>query len=308
MVGVELKGRLGNQFFHYAFARYVLYKRGDKENLIIGDYFLRKQSSEQGWKNCLGDFNVHPFIEEHNSIILKRGNFFLKILYYLYFFDVKFVARNKSKAQKRWKRLLWENGLIVNTSATIRDNIPIPQNENIYLDGVFENPNFFCEIRNIIQNEFTPIHPPIESNKKLYEIIQNTNSVCVTIRRGDYLSSEFKEGFYICTPQYFNKAIDTIIKLIDNPVFIFFSDDIAWTKINFNLPYPCYFESGNDPLWEKIRLMYSCKHFIISNSTFSWIAQYLCRNEEKIVISPSRWHNFNDSALLEDTFIKINPE
>jgi len=72
----------------------------------------------------------------------------------------------------------------------------------------------------------------------------------------------------------------------------------------------CYFETGNDPVWEKLRLMYLCKHFIISNSTFSWWAQYLSRNEQKIVISPDKWflNSTSDYPLLLDSFVRIKPE
>lgn len=60
------------------------------------------------------------------------------------------------------------------------------------------------------------------------------------------------------------------------------------------------------PVYETLRLMYSCKHFIISNSTFSWWGQYLSRNDHKIVISPSKWNNDDfDTPLLEDEWIKL---
>ena len=80
-------------------------------------------------------------------------------------------------------------------------------------------------------------------------------------------------------------------KKLKDPTFFVFSDDIDWVKKNMKFPKSTYFETGDDPVWEKIRLMYSCKHFIISNSTFSWWAQYLSRNKKKIVIAPSRWGN-----------------
>ena len=111
-------------------------------------------------------------------------------------------------------------------------------------------------------------------------------------RRGDFLLEKFRKQFYICTPEYFEKAIDEIDKRVEEPQFVVFSDDVDWCKKNMKFPKETVFESGNDPIWEKIRLMYSCKNFIISNSTFSWWAQFLSRNQKKVVIAPKEWNRF----------------
>lgn len=149
-------------------------------------------------------------------------------------------------------------------------------------------------------------------NKVLYDVLKSDKqTVCISIRRGDYVSNaEFEKKLNICTKEYFEKAVKCLKQKIDNPVFIVFSDDIEWCKVNIDFieKENYYFESGKDSVWEKLRLMYMCKHFIISNSIFSWWSQYLSKNEEKIVIAPKFWFK-NDSGnkypLLLDSFIKI---
>jgi hypothetical protein len=94
---------------------------------------------------------------------------------------------------------------------------------------------------------------------------------------------------------------------VQNPVFFLFSDDVDWVKTNVQTgECETYCEDGTDPVWEKLRMMSMCKHFIISNSTFSWWAQWLSTNDNKIVISPSRWFN-NDyqSPLIDSNWITI---
>jgi hypothetical protein len=82
--------------------------------------------------------------------------------------------------------------------------------------------------------------------------------------------------------------------------------DLVRNEFNFDDEY-FYFEDGDDPVWEKLRLMYSCKHFIISNSTFSWWAQYLSRNSNKKVIAPLRWwNNENNPEIYEGDWILMS--
>ncbi|TGX80323.1 hypothetical protein E5358_13275 [Palleniella muris] len=53
--------------------------------------------------------------------------------------------------------------------------------------------------------------------------------------------------------------------------------------------------------------MRSCKHFVISNSTLHWWAQYLCENQDKIVVTPDRWYNYPawKEHLMLDYFVRI---
>ena len=306
MIYLSIKGRLGNQMFQYAFARAL--KEKLKQDTIIDWHYVNESDRKQpgvGFHNSLSVFNVADFKSLNVNGSYDYMNLKQKIAfrYYeknfpyrgslsdRYLFEEKFLKKNMNSGL-----LFFQNGYY-NFEL---NKLP----KNVFLNGYYESEKYFSDIENIIKNEFTPIHNKLEHNNDLYRQIENSNSVCVTVRRGDFLKSSLHN---VCTIEYFLKGMDIIASKISDAKFFIFSNDVEWLKENVDFKYPVVFENGSDPVWEKLRLMYSCKHFVISNSTFSWWAQYLSSNKDKIVIAPDRWYNSEiKSDLLENgNYIKI---
>ena len=297
--------------FQYAYCRAINEMVGGSLAFSFDKVYRQKEvdKNTEGFEDSLRYFNVDDYVVFEGDALSKYGN---KLQVFLYR-STHYIRRKVAKGS--WKSLLSRIGLYHynDKNNDFYKDIAYMKKWSIFPKLIvcydfLEIPERFDRIRSTLLHEFTPKYPPVDSNKGLYEIINNHNSVCVSIRRGDYLNPQYAEKFYICDEAYLRKAIEKIKQLIDNPILIFFSDDISWVKENIKTDIPAYHESGDDPIWEKLRLMYSCKHFIISNSTFSWWAQYLSRNEEKIVISPDHWKNDGNikiKHLISDDFITI---
>ena len=316
MVATFIKGRLGNQMFQYAFSKAVKLAQGDDAPLIFDFHMVHNAGKqEDGFEDALKYFNVEKYKTEEN-LMRKYASIFQKLLYLLYKLDGKFGYLYKSR--ESWYSFFRNHGLLFvsHNGGNAQYYYPIYHKylnhgtfENIICNGYFAVPALFEHIKPILMEEFTPKLPPRSENLKLYDVINSTNSVCVSIRRGDYLDERNKNKFLVCDINYYNAAIRKAKDLVQKPVFVFFSDDIEWVKSNISTDAPSFYESGKDPVWEVLRLMYCCKHFIISNSTFSWWAQYLSRNSEnKVVISPDHWFNIKmdfPSSLISKEFVTI---
>jgi len=61
-------------------------------------------------------------------------------------------------------------------------------------------------------------------------------------------------------------------------------------------------KGANNGAIEDLYLMKSCKHFIISNSTFYWWGAWLAENKNKIVIAPNNWVN-RDTVMPDWTIL-----
>lgn len=303
MVTMQVNGRLGNQMFQYAFAR-ALWERTGRHGAIrlefisygeyLCDFRLNYQkipydlSGMTFWKNKL---HLAKAVLSALAIELVASR--------IWHFLAKAFSRGQSDTlvyEHKWEKtfgwMLSFLGIFIARYGYVNFRFPAYlRHLPLRTYGCFECSRYFDFIKSILQEEFSPKEPPLAKNADLYAMISESESVCVSIRRGDYLNDGFRDAFYICTPDYFVEAMKIMNSRVPNAKFFIFSDEPKWCEENIPFPYECVYESGDDPVYEKLRLMYSCKHFIISNSTFSWWAQYLSRNEHKVVIAPSRWRN-----------------
>ncbi|MBR3177512.1 alpha-1,2-fucosyltransferase [Candidatus Saccharibacteria bacterium] len=295
MLSKVVMGRLGNQMFQYAAMRAIQERLYPNETVnLIFSQIERNGSKEDGFVNQLDVFNINTEkVVYDQKLKLTLHQNILVLWYFLRRKMIKIFSKSEDyedkkrkfeiKVQDKYNR----NGLYL-FSYGYYDFKKTNKEDKLFI-GFFESQKFFNDIRETIIEEFTPKEPPLEKNKNMYRKIMSSESICVSVRRGDFLKDRFKDSTYVCTPEYFSKAIDLVKRKVKNPRFVVFSDDIDWVRKEMDFPKDTIYETGDDPLWEKIRLMYSCKHFIISNSTFSWWAQYLSRNDEKIVVAPSVW-------------------
>ena len=179
------------------------------------------------------------------------------------------------------------------------------KDDNIkYIQGYWHNEKYFRDIRDQIIETYS-FKTPTGKNLETLNIISQTNSVSVHIRRGDYINHSYLGN--VCSNEYYLKAISTMTKLINNPIFFFFSDDIAYCKSNFKIPNAHFinWNMGNESYWDMF-LMSSCKHNIIANSSFSWWGAWLNKNPKKKVIGPSIWNKRDKYFdVLPNSWMKI---
>ena len=166
---------------------------------------------------------------------------------------------------------------------------PLNHDRYVYLWGLFQNEKYFKKYRKEILKAFRFKENMSDKNKQLVKSIQNSNSVAVHIRRGDYLAKNSAQ--HVLSPHYYKLAIEYMTKRVKNPHFYVFSDDIKWAKKNITFQHPHTFVEHNtgDFSYNDMRLMSLCKHNIIANSTFSWWGAWLNENPDKIVIAPDIW-------------------
>ena len=260
-ISVVLKGRLGNQLFQYATLRSVGLKNNYNITINIDNF------EWHGQKCLLNNFNIPP-------------NVFYNYKNFIYKYDQPGIHDKYGCF----------NSTVHPSILTIQDNT--------LLEGHFENEDFFKEHRDIIMNELV-LKDNIQ-NKYIEFInnIKNNNNNCeiigIHIRRGDLLAVFNETNVF----EFINTSVDFIKKQTNKFFCIFFiggsrlsqientyQRDINWLNAYAkNFPYNNIISPGtlsNDELLDFSLLTLCDYNILTSKSTFSWMAAYVNKNNNK---------------------------
>ncbi len=158
-----------------------------------------------------------------------------------------------------------------------------------YLDGYWQSYKYFESITDVIRKDFILKDSLPEEIQSLKREIESCDSVCLHVRRGDYVGNVFHE---IIGKEYYDDAIEKLSQMRNIGRLYVFSDDIAWCRDNLSFSFPVTFvgeEFAGERGTGHFSLMQACKYFIIPNSSFGWWAAWLARDPRKVVIAPERW-------------------
>ena len=134
--------------------------------------------------------------------------------------------------------------------------------------------------------------------REMEEKITSCNAVSIHMRLGDYLNNDSLYG-RICTPEYYQRAVNLVKESVPDAKFFIFSNDVAEASRMLGLDDAVPVEGNTgDKSYLDMYLMSKCRHNIIANSTFSWWGAWLNRNKDKKVFCPTTLLNGYDNGSV----------
>lgn len=273
---VQIKGGLGNQLFQYAAARRFAINNNvplvlDHISVFKNDYFKRNFLLDRFKVQC-------GYIKSGSS----------------YTIFIRQLGRLIQKFIDRYRDLQHKTHIVEKDSSKVDPmmlNLQI--SGSVYMEGYWQHEEYFLDIRDQLCDELTLHTPHDKINLDCAKRIEACESVCLHVRRlhGVPQSADAKpmanQSEEHIDPDYYSKAVEILAQKVKSPHFFVFSDYPDWAKENIHVPYPIEYitHNGQDDC-EDFWLMGQCKHFIVANSTFSWWAAWLGKNENKVVIAP----------------------
>ena len=151
------------------------------------------------------------------------------------------------------------------------------------LFGFWQNTVYFDKYLLDLKRQFQPNYELHDSVSQLHSEVTSCESVGVHIRRGDFVGLGWDKG-----ADYYLKGMTCVKEQKPEARFFIVTDDKQWVREQFSNRGDITIIDINTSTCDidEFFLLSSCKHQIISESTFGWWAAYLNTNIDKMVLVP----------------------
>lgn len=279
-VVVGLSGGLGNQMFQYAAGRSLALRLGVPLTLDISWF---GSSSERYF--ALSPFHIKATECSQWPLIPDFARSFV------------------SRFSRRWLPYIF--GVPVWREPHFHYSTTFSElNEPVFLEGYWQSEYYFQDIRHILLREFVIRDSLPPASVKLIKQISECDSICVHVRRGDYLSNPVAAKVHgTCGVDYYQSGVAELCRGLSNPRCFIFSDDPSWVRksLVFDCPSTVVDLNGSFEAHFDLVLMTACQHFLIANSSLSWWGAWLGQFKHKKVIAPKTWF-LNSEKDTRDLF------
>jgi len=303
MIIVKLMGGLGNQMFQIAFAKKLAIENNE-EIVIDSSVYSKYKIRNFSLNNLIISDSINSIEEiDLTQIELKYLRLTQKI-YHIVQKIVKVLGLRSYLGEMIYKSLS-RKGLYYNFTPYYYNHAKNSKKLKC-LYGYFQSERYFSDIKQQVSELLRVNKKPNVEEKIVLNELNSCNAVGVSIRIGDdYIKSS---SWNVCTEEYYYKGMEYIYNKQPDVEFFIFSDDTQKVKNQYKFNYPVkYIEGFKD--YESLRMLYTCKHFVISNSSFSWWGAFLSNSEHKIIIAPERWNNNFEKKpdIYTDNMLLIRP-
>ena len=298
MIVVRFTGGLGNQMFQYALGLNLALK--NKTDLKIDTSLLLDRSQP------------HEIVTHRNlDIDILNVKMNLATQEDIWYFNGRSHKNIFGKILNKISWQLRKNNLIIEKERNFQPGI-LNLSDTKCLVGAWQSEKYFKAIESEIRKQYTFKENLTGNTSELAKQIQEQNSLCVQVRRGDYVTSPVYSKILGTMPvEYLKKGFDLLQSKTTIDHIYFFSDDINWCKENLKFPVTSTYVEDEFPELKSgtyLHLMSLCKHFIIPNSSFGWWGAWLGNHKNKIVIAPQQWYkdtSYNSEDIVPENWIKL---
>jgi hypothetical protein len=295
-VVARLSGGLGNQMFQYAAGRSLAHRTGASLILDATGFTLsqERRSYALGGYDIVADVSFRGYAHAPTRPMVdlppRRG----------------WSGRLGDILRPMRRRLAGESGRaerfsIFSEKGFDYDPAFATLGVQTYLVGYWQSPQYFGDIAASIRKELHLLGEPNATNAHWLARIRDANSVCLHVRRGDYLMPPHFAHHGLCSAEYYRRAMRHVRDFAPDVRFFIFSDDWQWAREHVSADDTIVVEAnGPGAGQDELRLMAACRHHILANSSLSWWAAWLAAADSQIVIAPKPW--FTATAETPDLF------